>query len=166
VGISAVLYPASDEFLAILGSDTSGFAGWLADEQVERRGISLQDRWRAVDALLGSVAPRPGLPWSALAEGDLSYPTLADRGAHGLRASTAMALSAALSTITSDQIERYARGAWARFAAATGRPPTLTDPQLRSEVSDLVVYLSRLRRVADAACAEGQGLLVARWEDW
>jgi hypothetical protein len=127
--------------------------------------ISLHDYWRSVHGLLSGLAPRSGLPWTSLTEGDLRFPGAADGGGHGLWARTTAELAAVATSVSIDQINEYARSAWAEFAARTGHDPILTDAQLAAPASDLRIGLAQLRKAAEKAKSIGAGLVIARWED-
>jgi hypothetical protein len=166
VGISTVIYPVADDDLRTFGSTPAALDAWLARPASKTTGISLQDSWRALADLLTVGGTQRSRPRNVLTEGDLAFPAAADRGAHGLWAASVVDLGLVLGTISSDHIEAEARRAWEEFAAATGRPQSLTPAQLRANSAELKVYLERLRAIADKAAGAGMGLLLARWEDW
>ena len=166
MGISTVAYVADDSQLDKFQGDPGSLSRWLEEAAVKRGGFSLHDYWRSVHGLLSGLSPGAGLPWTSLEEGDLRFPAAADGGAHGLWACTTAALATVTSSVSAAQIDQYARGTWAQFAARTGRDPTLTDAQLCGHTSDLRVGLDQLTKAAEKAKASGAGLLIARWEDW
>jgi hypothetical protein len=165
MGISTVAYVADDSQLHQFEKDPGSLRRWFEHATVKHSGFSLHDYWRSVHGLLSGLSPGAGLPWTSLIDGDLHFPAAADGGAHGLWARTTAELAAVASSVSIDQINEYARSAWAEFAARTGRDPILTDSQLAAPASDLRIGLAQLRKAAEKAKSIGAGLVIARWED-
>lgn len=166
MGISTVLYPVADNDLHTFQSTPDALDIWLARPASETTAVSLHDNWRGLADLLSIGGTQTGRPRNVLTQGDLTFPNAADRGAHALWAASVVDLVPVLAAITTDHIETEARRAWAVFAARTGRPQSLTDPQLRANSAELMVYLEKLRTITGKAAKNVMGLLLARWEDW
>ena len=168
MALSLLLYPAADDELRRFERDPATLTAWLRGAGAEGRGggASLHEYWRSLHALLTQPPRRPELPWSALVSGDLRFPSAGARGGHGCLGATVRALARAVGQLPRPEIESFAQEEWAEFARKTGRAAEITGLQLRSRTEELVLYLYKLRAVAERAALVDQGLLFLLREDW
>jgi hypothetical protein len=163
MGISLVLYLASDPELHGFASDPARVEPWLRRSS---GATCLHEYWRDLDEILCAVCPPARPTWLGRTGADVPLLSAADRGAHGLFARSTALLLECVGRVSREPVEGHVRARWTRQATATGQSPTLTPLQLSSASAELLLYLSRLRDTCGRAVAARCGLLLALWEDW
>jgi hypothetical protein len=127
--------------------------------------VSLDDRWRELDAILGGEPSTPSKSPLTPNGANWKYPNAADRGAYALSSTVTKRLLHSVDQITRSGVEAYVRRSWTSRAIEHGLPMNPSPAQLSAEVEELWMYLNRLRESCTLAATKGYGILMALWEE-
>ncbi len=124
----------------------------------------LADHWDILHYLLTHGPQGAASPLGAIKHGDLEFRD--EDSQHGITSATTKALSAALSALSSaDLDERYDPGDMSEKSIYPGRfwVNARASDGISAETSG---YFNRLRDFAARAAETGKGLIFCRYEDW
>jgi len=124
--------------------------------------LSLQEYWRDLDAIIAAEPVAQSKSLLTPKGGDWTYPTAADRGAHGLSLATTRQLLHAIEQIARPQIEAHVRQG---RAAEERQAPDLTAEEVSAATEELLLQLTRLGEWCTRAVTKHYGLLMALWEE-
>jgi hypothetical protein len=166
MSISMSVTTATDQQLASFKGQPDVLAAHVRALALTEDCCYLTDYWDGIHYLLAGGAAAGNLPLAALKRGDISYNASPLESVHGIRSTTACALSAQLNVLAEATLRmRFDMPAMLAAKVYPGRlwlPTTSAD----SSFAELSFYLNRLRTIVSRAANANLGLIFSRYEDW